>query len=357
MRGHKLWRGVRGGGVVILLGVGVLMALGLKLLSLHRQYGGYFDPLTFVRPLVYVAVIALPIALTWGRYRRTTRTRMYQEVLGPLVGSQEEYCLILRPFGSDGEVALSHAWFGASTMEQAIARSARKALGLKTYALVDQDRRLAPPGPVWMRSPHDQWQGAVRTLIRRAHSIVLILPPGQGIRDALKWEIDQITQHGLQTRLVLVLPPAQVYRAEYPRAFLDACVITAALEGFAGSVDDVSTLLVHQLELTLHERTQVVKYCRTRPGRLRCCAGGTSSANWAGKAPRASSMERSPPPSAQPNRNSRATASRHATPGRCHRDAAAAERLTGRGGRAGGPGAGGPSGTGPAACCRIHGDG
>ncbi|MGI5466416.1 hypothetical protein [Streptomyces sp. CA-132043] len=268
MRGRKLWRGLRGHGVFLLVGVGVLVYLGIQLLILHQRNGFYFDPMTFGRPLIFLAWVAIPIALTRGRYRRSAETKPYHEVVGPLVGSREEYCLVLRPFGSDGEVVLPHAWFGASTMEQIVARATRKSLKMQTYALVDQDRRLAPPGPRWMRSPHDQWQTAVRTLIRRAHSIVLILPPGQGIREALKWEIEQITQHGLQTRLTVVLPPARLHKADYSRAFTDACVIMAAMEGFAGSIDDVNSLVVHQLELTLHERTQIVKYCRTRPHEL-----------------------------------------------------------------------------------------
>jgi hypothetical protein len=53
----------------------------------------------------------------------------------------------------------------------------------------------------------DEWQEAVSTLIRRAHSIVLLLPPGQEIRDSFRWEIDQLTQRGLQSRVTIVLPP------------------------------------------------------------------------------------------------------------------------------------------------------
>lgn len=266
MRGRKLWRGLRWSGVVKLLLVVVILILGFKLLSLHQRYGFYLDPFTFVRPVFFVALIGVPIALSWGRYKRSAETKPYQEVLGPLIDSDQEFCLVLRPFGADGEVVLPHGGHGASTIEQVIARAARKSLGLKTYALVDQDRRLAPPGPVYMRAPHDQWQSAVHALIRRAHSIVLILPPGQGIRDALKWEIDQITQHNLQTRLTVVLPPYRLYRDDFSRAFQDACVIAAALQGFAGSIDDVNPLDVLQVERILHERTEILKYGRSKPG-------------------------------------------------------------------------------------------
>ncbi|MFJ8390668.1 hypothetical protein ACIQ9Q_40535 [Streptomyces sp. NPDC094438] len=261
MRGRKLWHGLGGCGVVIL--VSCVAVLSYELLK-PTQFGDHHQYFV-MRSLAEIALIAVLVAVGWGRYKRSSETKPYQEVLGPLVASEEEYCLILRPFGSDGEVVMPHRLHGASTMEQVIARAARKSLGLKTYALVDQDRRLAPPGPIWMRSPHDQWQTAVRTLIRRAHSVVLVLPPGQGIRAALKWEVDQITQHNLQTRLTVVLPPVRHHKDDHRQAFLGACEILAALEGFAGSVDDGDLLRVHRLELTLHERTQVVKYCRSKP--------------------------------------------------------------------------------------------
>lgn len=240
----------------------MVVTLGFMLLSLHLDHGLYFDPLTFVRPLFYLALLLLPILFTWGRYKRSARVKPYEETLHGLLDSDEEFCLILRPFGSDGEVVLPYRWRGALTMEQVIARAARKFRGLRTYAIVDQDRRLAPPGPVYLRAPHDRWQTVVQALVRRAHSIVLILPPGQDIRSSFSWEIDQLTQHGLQSRTTIVLPPDRLYRADHPVAFHHACVLLAALEGFAGSVDEASSLRVHELELTLSQRTHVIKYCR-----------------------------------------------------------------------------------------------
>jgi hypothetical protein len=104
-------------------------------------------------------------------------------VIAPLVASARTFCLVLRPFGGDGEIVLPHRMYGASTIEQVIARSARKVARLATYAVVDQTRRLGPPGPVFVRAAGDEWREALSTLIRRAHSIVLLLPPGQEIRE------------------------------------------------------------------------------------------------------------------------------------------------------------------------------
>jgi hypothetical protein len=265
MRGRKLWRGLRWNGVILLTGIGVLLILGIEIVA-HDQFGIFSPPVIFGRLVVFAGLAFVPIAISWGRHRKSAETTPYDQVLDRLVRSDEEYCLILRPFGADGEVVLSKRWFGALTIEQVIARAARKSLGLTTYAIVDQDRRLAPPGPTYLRAPHDRWQAAVRTLVRRAHSIVVILPPGQDIRDSFKWEIDQLTHHGLQSRVIVVLPPDRLYKNDYPQAFQHACVLAATMEGFAGSIEDVLSLRVLDLEASLSERTHVVKYCRSNSG-------------------------------------------------------------------------------------------
>lgn len=248
-----------------MLVVGVaLLVIGVVFIQQHVGRSIWPSLIYFARPVLWVTLLALiPVAVTWRRYKRSGRVQEYQKVVGELVGSSEEYCLILRPFGSDGEIVLPYSFGGAMTIEQVVARSARKALGVKAYAVVDQDRRLAPPGPAYVRISHSQWRPVVLQLIRRAHSIVIILPPGQGIRESLKWEIDQLTQHELQSRVILVVPPDRLYPVDYDRAFANACVLAATLEGFAGSVDDVDPLRVHDLELTAPPRTHVMKYIRS----------------------------------------------------------------------------------------------
>lgn len=265
MRGRKLVKGLLDKGLFVLLLVVISLGFGFEALVRHGSFGFYVLLAICLPPLTLSALIALPVAFTWGRYKRSVETTSYQEVLGPLAGSDEEFCLLLRPFGADGEVVLQHAPFGASTIEQIVARAARKSLGLKTYAMVDQDRRLAPPGPEYMRSPHDEWQTAVRTLLRRAHSIVLVLPPGQSIREALKWEIGQIALHDLRTRLIVVVPPGRLHRDDHARAFRDACLIMVALQECAGSIDAVDSLRIHEKKRTLLQRTHVLKYCRSAP--------------------------------------------------------------------------------------------
>ena len=242
MRGRKLWRGLHPAGVFILVGAVFVLYLAWQLFQLRRSGGFAFSPGPFIESSIFAATVLVPIGVRWGRYKRSASTRPCSEVIAPLVASAKEFCLVLRPFGGDGEIVLPHRMFGASTVEQVIARSARKVAGLATYAVVDQKRRLAPPGPVFVSATDDEWQEAVSTLIRRAHSIVLLLPPGQEIRDSFRWEIDQLTQRGLQSRVTIVLPPDRLYRHDFPKRFHDACIVAAALEGFAGSIDDVDPM-------------------------------------------------------------------------------------------------------------------
>jgi hypothetical protein len=268
VRGRKLRRGFGWRGLFFLVAVPVVFFSYLRLTADPEQYGPYADimlgPARMVRPaLIASLIVIIAIAVSWGRYKRSMRTKHYQEIVDPLVASREEYCLILRPFGSDGEIVIPHSAPGASTIEQVIARAVRRSLRLKTYAIVDQDRRLAPPGPIYLRAPHDKWQHAAQTLIRRAHSIVLILSPGQDIRSSFKWEIEELTRHELQSRVVIVLPPDRLYSDDYPQAFQYACVVVDALQGFAGSVDDVDPLRVLDFKRKITGRTHLLKYCRS----------------------------------------------------------------------------------------------
>ena|SRR5690242_7747225 len=67
-------------------------------------------------------------------------------------------------------------YYSILTMEQVIARSARQALRLDTYALVDQNRELAPPGPIYLRASNESWQKAVLPLVQHSDSIILCWP-------------------------------------------------------------------------------------------------------------------------------------------------------------------------------------
>ena len=92
-------------------------------------------------------------------------------------------------------------------MEQVLAVAAEKTAKQKMYALVDQKRELAPPGPVYVRAPDDGWQKPIRDLMRRAYAVILWLPPDQDLHPSFNWEIEQVALDRLQTRTIIVLPP------------------------------------------------------------------------------------------------------------------------------------------------------
>lgn len=235
-------------------------------------------------PTSILVICNLPLAIVYplffaGRQRRTVKVRAWDSVVGPLVRSQEEFCLLLRPFGEDGQIIspvrlnarpgtpLAQALFfpATVTLEQMIASIVKNTLGLRTFGLVDSKFLLAPPGPHWLRAtPGEQgWKQPVQALIERAHTIFLILPPGQKIRDAVKWEIRQITYKGLQNRVVIVVPPGELGSAGEADVRRDLCTVLAAFDAQFGDFDDVNELDVDRFEYDLPAATRVVKPLRT----------------------------------------------------------------------------------------------
>jgi hypothetical protein len=207
-------------------------------------------------------------------YQKPQVTRSYQEVLTPLLASAEEFCLVLRPFGQDGETFLrkyrrskrdirhvdQFPYADILTMEQVIARSARQALRLDTYALVDQNRKLAPPGPVYVRAPDESWQEAVLALVQRAHSIILWLAPGQDLRASFHWEVEQIVQARRQFRTIIVLPPPDQQADAYQQAVNQATVLLAAMESDTGKLADADPVYVRHYQDMLADNTLMAKF-------------------------------------------------------------------------------------------------
>jgi hypothetical protein len=206
-------------------------------------------------------------------YQKPQVTRSYEEVLTPLLASAEEFCLVLRPFGQDGETFLRKyrkskrnirhvdpfPYADILTMEQVIARSAHQALRLDTYALVDQNRKLAPPGPVYVRARNESWQEAVLALVQRAHSIILWLAPGQDLRASFDWEIEQIVQARRQFRTIIVLPPPDQQADAYRHAVDQATVLLATLDSVTGKLADADAVHVRHYQDMLGDNTLMAK--------------------------------------------------------------------------------------------------
>jgi hypothetical protein len=162
------------------------------------------------------------------------RTEQAQDVLRRL--KNDEYCVLLRPFDHEGKTLVPRKrWTGVvarvQTLEQAMAHAITGAFGLPTYAIVDQRVELAPPGPVYLRAAHDEWQQVALKLLGGAKVIVVMLPEGPDdpeIREGFGWELEQIASWGLQARVLVVLPPR---RPRYDVVREQACEVLALLEG------------------------------------------------------------------------------------------------------------------------------
>lgn len=220
-----------------------------------------------------ISAIAMTIVAA-TKYTRSSSAISYEKVLLPLVQSDREYCLVLRPFGRDGQIIAPKAMHknrvGGSgftrnmTLEQIVAASARSALGLETYGIVDQKTLVVPPGPTFMRVPDEERQTVVQRLIRRAHSIVLILPPDRDMGNGFAWEVEQIVRSGVQSRVIVVLPPYDQDVYPHQAALRWACVLLILLHG-SGRQAELDHFTAHEYELRLGATTQVVKY-RERHG-------------------------------------------------------------------------------------------
>jgi hypothetical protein len=226
-----------------------------------------------VATLLVLGLVAA--GMQWGTYSRSVETTPYSQVLKPLLESREEFCLLLRPFGSDGEVLVMYEPLRAKpqrwrftpaglvtptlTLEQVVATAARSALGVRAYAMVDTDLTLAPPGPVYLRAPHAEWKIPAGELIRRAHTIAVLLPPQQSLRASMEWELQEIVRRQRQSRVVIVLPPLHRRRYDHARARTQAALLLAALEGAPGGLDRVPSRLVDAHLAAIPERVLVIK--------------------------------------------------------------------------------------------------
>ncbi|HEY2268859.1 MAG TPA: hypothetical protein VGI96_40020 [Streptosporangiaceae bacterium] len=232
-----------------------------------------------VRTLVLIPVALAILGYRLLRYRRPRATITYDEALDHLSSSNEQFCLSLRPFGKDGETLLRlrrrtnvilrllsyMPYQNYLTIEEVIAHSAQQALDRKTYALVDQSRTVAPPGPVYVRAPNADWQAAILPFIQHAASIVIWLTPEQTLRDAFNWEIEQIVHYGMQHRTIIVLPPPDQGAESYRRSVEQAGLLVATMQTASGrsaeaSNDSVSKYVAYLGENTIAIRLQPAEH-------------------------------------------------------------------------------------------------
>jgi hypothetical protein len=238
------------------------------------------DPGVALIAVVLFVVGLTQLAYKMRGYRRSQATKLYSEVVPPLLASTEEFGLLLRPFGGDGETFLrqyettlrgkkrltSRAEFAENlTMEQVFAGAAQTAAKQKVYALVDQGRELAPPGPVYVQVRNADWQKAIQELIGRAYFIILWLPAGQAVRESFNWEVEQIVQGGLQKRTIIVMPPPN-NKTSHQRAVKQAAVLLATMETVTGEAEQADPLRVRHYEEMLGDRATTMKFVTAEDG-------------------------------------------------------------------------------------------
>ncbi len=231
--------------------------------------------------LIGIVIVALARLISQIRgYQRPQATKSYTSVVPGLLTSTEEFCLVLRPFGGDGEVFLRQykttrggkkripyrlPIADLRTMEQVLALATQKTAKQKVYALVDQKRELAPPGPVYVRAPDSDWQEAILALMRRAYAVILWLPPDQDVRQSFNWEIEQVVLGRLQTRTIIVLPPPD-QKVAYQRSVKQAAALLAAMETATGQAVHADRLRVQHYEGVLGDNTITMKFVRAQDG-------------------------------------------------------------------------------------------
>ncbi|MGM1065761.1 hypothetical protein [Saccharothrix sp. Mg75] len=254
--------GVRG---LLVLGAGLVV--GAALLSLDG-----WEAVARSGAVLGMALSGLVMIVVGAtRYTRSSATPRHEEYLPDLLGSGRDFCLVLRPFGRDGQVVLPRAmgrkqrvggqpFTRNATVEQVVTAAARSALDLPTCGIVDQRTAFAPPGPVLVRVGDEEWQTVALRLIRNARVIVLVLPPDRDFGEGFAWEVRQIARRHLQSRVVIVLPPPDQDEYAHRAALGRAAVLLAVLEG-TGLEEDVAPFRVHEHELTLPATTIVIR-CR-----------------------------------------------------------------------------------------------
>ncbi|MCO8277492.1 hypothetical protein M1L60_43625 [Actinoplanes sp. TRM 88003] len=280
-----------------------LIVIGIVALALFTGLalnpgGGYFSGFNLGVYLVLATFLAIAVIVLIRRsgdanrrWSPTAEVGDFRSVAAPVLSAEiglptsalrdGEYCLLLRPFGSDGSTLCvgdpgkkrySLLYHPTPTLEQVVDWTVRGKLGMETLAVVNQGARLTPVGPSYLACPDEHWKCQVGELIRNAYTIFLVLPPGQDIRRSFEWELEQITHHEMNSRTVLILPHPWSNRANgFYAAGRDAAArIMALLVKFCGTFDEVRPEDVRVQSAALPPATVMVKLSSVEPKPFNC---------------------------------------------------------------------------------------
>lgn len=204
----RIWRAARWYGLSWYL-IGLIGAV------VTVSSGGF----SWQRPPYYILLPLGVLFVAAFQYRRTSTVRRFDSIVPALLASRQDFCLLLRPFGNDGETLLLRTKEVGSTMsfrvtrtaEQAVGEAVRSALSLPVVAVVDQSTSFSPRGVTYISATNSEWQDVVAQLIRNARVIVVLVPPDGKLRYGFTWEVDQIIAAGRQRRVVVFAAPATTY--------------------------------------------------------------------------------------------------------------------------------------------------
>lgn len=138
--------------------------------------------------------------------------RSIETYLSSIENTNNEYCLILRPFGADGQLYLPikiNALIPGNpslTIETVITKTVRDISGISTVSIVDPALKKIPPGPQYLKVD-DDWKIHVEKLIERALFVIFLFPPGKHSTQSIEWELITTIEKDLFGRILLILPP------------------------------------------------------------------------------------------------------------------------------------------------------
>jgi len=177
--------------------------------------------------LLMVATAVMMIAIVQRRITREYRSKSSEsrvsasELIRDIDAKGSEYLLILRPFGADGylhvprskgllETVVNPA-AETVTIEQLIARVARKTAALATVALVDPVLDELAPGPIYVAAEPqgETWKSDVALLAARAYGVIFAFPPSRGSTPSVSWELSQVLATSPPGGIALILPDAE----------------------------------------------------------------------------------------------------------------------------------------------------
>lgn len=236
--------------VVILVPVIFLIALVSEGNSILSKFNVWRFSLVFIGGIILLAAISITLIRVLIDFQRRKSIKSAKNLLISLENETIEYCLVLRPFGSDGSMIIERkplftigcggilillalcmiftqvivivALFFSrlrlpKTFEKLVSEIVGANLGYFTVALGDPKLKLFPTSVFYFNATDENWKATIDILLRRASIVILAMQPGTVIGNSTKWEIERIKSLDMTNRLIIVLPPAN--SREYKSAY------------------------------------------------------------------------------------------------------------------------------------------